>query len=89
MNLRPCQLCWVVEFTPIMINELRLANPCATLQLTSLAGLQDQSRLFREHPDIAALSPGRIGTRFLELRGMGIDNEVILMALLTAPVLFA
>lgn len=50
---------------------------------------KDQARLLRLHPDIASLSSGRIGTRFLELRGMGIDSEVIVAALLTAPVLFS
>lgn len=60
-----------------------------TVHITSLKYLQDQARLLRLHPDIASLSSGRIGTRFLELRGMGIDSEVIVAAMLTAPVLFS
>lgn len=57
--------------------------------IDSLVAVQDQSRLFKQHPDIASLSPGRIGKRFLDLRGMGIDSEVVLTALLAAPVLFS
>ena len=73
----------------MFIQCLEAAGVKALMSIVCLADVQDQRRLFREHPDIASLSPGRIGQRFLELRAMGFEDDGILNALLSAPVLFS
>lgn len=93
-NMRKSQFCELICGHAVSL--LRILRACFVFVTCHThdsrhrhAALQHQARLFREHPDIASLSPGRIGTRFLELRGMGIETAAILNALPTAPVLFS